>query len=299
MEKEQDTNIPFVRKWFKLSSKTKEKSSRPVILQVIAYILLTLGALTMLLPFFWMLSTSLKAPAEAVAMPPVWFPQVLQFENYARAFEIAPFGRYFLNSVVITTLSTLGDVFTSILAAFAFSKMNFYGKNVLFTILLATMMVPFELLMIPNYLTLSRFDLINTYAAMIIPYLASVFNIFILKQNFESVPNELYYAAKVDGSSDFRFLWKILVPLSRSSIVAVTILKIIGSWNAFMWPLIVTNDPAIRPLPVGLQAFTTEAGTYYELLMAAATIVVVPMIIIYLLLQRYIILGISRSGTKG
>lgn len=274
-------------------------STRERIGKIVTYILLTLGAATMLIPFLWMVSTSLKTPAEAVAMPPVWVPQVFRFENYIRAFEVAPFGRYFLNSVLITSLSTVGELFTSILAAFAFSKMNFYGKNVLFTTLVATMMVPSELLMIPNYLTLARFDLINTYAAMIVPYLASVFSVFMLKQNFESVPNELYYAAKVDGSSDFMFLWRVLVPLSKSAIVAVTILKVIGSWNAFMWPLIVTNDRLLRPLPVGLQAFTTEAGTYYELLMAASTIVVLPMIIIYLFLQRYIIMGISKSGLKG
>ncbi|WP_051503649.1 carbohydrate ABC transporter permease [Alkalibacterium sp. AK22] len=253
----------------------------------------------MLIPFIWMVSTSLKTPAEAVAMPPVWWPSVLRFENYARAFEVAPFGRYFLNSVFITTVSTLGELFTTILAAFAFSKMKFYGKNILFTVLIATMMVPSELLIIPNYLTLSRFGLINTYSAMIVPYLASVFSVFMLKQNFESVPNELYYAAKVDGSSDFNFLWTIMVPLSKSAIVAVTILKIIGSWNAFMWPLIVTNDRMLRPLPVGLQAFTTEAGTHFELLMAASTIVVAPMIVIYLFLQRYIIMGVSKAGIKG
>lgn len=295
---EKDSIVLFKR--FKGPRKEKEKMATGTIFsKVIAYLLLTIGATTMLIPFFWMVSTSLKTPAEAVAMPPVWIPQVFQFENYVRAFEVAPFGRYFMNSLLITSLSTIGELFTSILAAFAFAKMNFYGKNILFTLLVATMMVPSELLMIPNYLTLARFDLINTYAAMIIPYLASVFSVFMLKQNFESVPNELYYAAKVDGTSDFMFLWTILVPLSKSSVVAVTILKVIGSWNAFMWPLIVTNDRMLRPLPVGLQAFTTEAGTYYELLMAASTIVVAPMIIVYLFLQRYIIMGVSKSGLKG
>lgn len=279
--------------------KVQTSNRSEFVLKILAYTFLTIGALTMLIPFIWMVTTSLKTPAEAVAMPPVWWPSVLRFENYVRAFELAPFGRYFLNSVFITTVSTLGELLTTILAAFAFSKMTFYGKNLLFTLLIATMMVPSELLIIPNYLTLSRFGLINTYSAMIVPYLASVFSVFMLKQNFESVPNELYYAAKVDGSSDFNFLWTIMVPLSKSAIVAVTILKIIGSWNAFMWPLIVTNDRLLRPLPVGLQAFTTEAGTHFELLMAASTIVVAPMIVIYLFLQRYIIMGVSKSGIKG
>lgn len=263
------------------------------------YTALSIGAITMLIPFYWMVVTSLKTPAEAVAMPPVWMPDVLQFGNYGTALEAAPFGQYFLNSVLVTVVSTIGELFTTILAAFAFAKMKFYGRSLLFTVLIATMMVPGELLIIPNFVTLSNFGLINTYAALIIPYLASVFSVFILHQNFVSVPDELYYAAKVDGCSDFRFLWSVMVPLSKSAIVAITILKVIGSWNSFMWPLIVTNDRMLRTLPVGLQAFTTEAGTKYELLMAASTLVVLPMIILYLFLQKYIIMGISRSGLKG
>lgn len=301
MEEVNHKETPLMTKLFKARKKTETetvKDSNPAS-KIAVYILLTIGSFTMLIPFLWMISTALKSPAEAVAMPPVWIPQIFRIENFARAFEVAPFGRYFLNSVLITSISTLGELLTTILAAFAFAKMKFYGKNLLFTILIATMMVPGELLIIPNYLTISKLNLINTYSAMILPYLASVFSVFMLKQNFESVPNELYYAAKVDGTSDFKFLWMIMVPLSKSAIVAVAILKIIGSWNSFMWPLIVTNERLLRPLPVGLQAFTTEAGTQYEVLMAASTIVIAPMIIIYLFLQRYIIMGVAKSGLKG
>lgn len=301
MEEVNHKETPLMTKLFKARRKSETetvKDSNPAS-KIAVYILLTIGSFTMLIPFLWMISTALKSPAEAVAMPPVWIPQIFRIENFARAFEVAPFGRYFLNSVLITSISTLGELLTTILAAFAFAKMKFYGKNLLFTILIATMMVPGELLIIPNYLTISKLNLINTYSAMILPYLASVFSVFMLKQNFESVPNELYYAAKVDGTSDFKFLWMIMVPLSKSAIVAVAILKIIGSWNSFMWPLIVTNERLLRPLPVGLQAFTTEAGTQYELLMAASTIVIAPMIIIYLFLQRYIIMGVAKSGLKG
>lgn len=301
MEEVNHKETPLMTKLFKARKKTETetvKDSNPAS-KIAVYILLTIGSFTMLIPFLWMISTALKSPTEAVAMPPVWIPQIFRIENFARAFEVAPFGRYFLNSVLITSISTLGELLTTILAAFAFAKMKFYGKNLLFTILIATMMVPGELLIIPNYLTISKLNLINTYSAMILPYLASVFSVFMLKQNFESVPNELYYAAKVDGTSDFKFLWMIMVPLSKSAIVAVAILKIIGSWNSFMWPLIVTNERLLRPLPVGLQAFTTEAGTQYEVLMAASTIVIAPMIIIYLFLQRYIIMGVAKSGLKG
>lgn len=231
--------------------------------------------------------------------PPTWLPRNWLWSNYKTALETAPFARYFLNSVIVTVISTAGELFTSILAAYAFAKLKFWGKDFLFLILLATMMVPGELMTIPNFVTLADWGLINTYAALIIPWLASVFSIFTLKQSFESVPDALYYAAKVDGSSDWHFLWEILVPISKSSIVAVMILKVIGSWNSFMWPLIVTNETKLRTLPVGLQAFTTEAGTRFELLMAASTIVIIPMVIIYLLLQKYIIQGISRSGIKG
>lgn len=267
--------------------------------QIITFVLLTIGAFSMILPFFWMVSTSIKTTGETLAIPPVWLPENWQWSNYETALTMAPFNQYFINSVIITLSSTIGEVITSILAAFAFSKLQFFGKNILFTILISTMMVPFELLMIPNYLTLSKMGMINSYWAMIIPFLASVFSVFLLKQNFEAVPKQLYYAAKVDGASDWRFLWQIIVPMSKSSIVTVVILKMIGSWNSFMWPLMVTNETHLRPLPVGLQAFTTEAGTYFELLMAAATIVVLPMIIIYLFLQKYIIKGISNTGVKG
>ena len=269
------------------------------LLDVFVYIVLALGALTMLLPFFWMISTSLKTPGEAVAMPPVWIPKFFQIENYKQALAAAPFGQYFLNSVIVTTASTLGELFTTILAAYAFARLEFYGKNFLFVLLISTMMVPRELLIIPNFVTLSNWNLINTYASLFLPYLASIFSIYILKEAFESVPDEVYYAAKVDGCSDWRYLWTVMVPLAKSSIVSIAILAIIGSWNSFIWPLIVTTEQSMRVLPVGLQAFTTEAGTQYELLMAASTIVVVPMIIIYIFLQKYIIEGLATGGSKG
>lgn len=268
-------------------------------LDYLVYILLTLGALTMLLPFFWMISTSLKTPGEAVAMPPIWFPKVFQIDNYKQALAAAPFGQYFLNSVLVTAASTLGELFTTILAAYAFARLEFYGKNILFVLLISTMMVPGELLIIPNFVTLSNWNLINTYTSLFLPYLASIFSIYILKEAFESVPDEIYYAAKVDGCSDWRYLWTVMVPLAKSSIVSIAILAIIGSWNSFIWPLIVTTEQNMRVLPVGLQAFTTEAGTQYELLMAASTIVVIPMIIIYIFLQKNIIEGLATGGSKG
>ncbi|KRN28877.1 ABC-type maltose transport system, permease component [Lactobacillus selangorensis] len=263
------------------------------------YFLLLIGAFTMLIPFLWMLSTSLKTAPETLQVPPIWVPKILRFENYSAAFKTAPFMRYFINSVVVTLTTTLGQLFISILAAFAFARLRFWGQRFLFVLFLGTMMVPGEMLIISNFVTVSALHMVNSYAALIVPWLVSFFAIFTLKQTFQSVPDELYYAAKVDGASDWRFLWQILVPLSRSSIVAICILQVIGSWNSFMWPLIVTNDERFRTLPVGLQAFTSDAGTDYQLLMAASTFVIIPMVFLYLGLQKYIIAGISKSGLKG
>lgn len=266
---------------------------------IFTHILLFIGGLTMILPFYWMLATSLKSPADAVAMPPVWLPIPPRISNYFRALQVAPFGRYLVNSLIVTGLSTLGEAITSILGAFAFSRLNFRGKNMLFTAILATMMVPGELLIIPNFVTLSRLNWINTYMALIVPWIASAFSVFQLKQRFESISDELYYSAKIDGCSDFNFLWQILVPMSQSSIITMIILKVIASWNDFMWPLLVTNEQEMRTLPVGLQAFTTESGTNFELLMAASALVIIPMVVFYLIFQKYIVKGISTTGTKG
>ncbi|SDK76306.1 carbohydrate ABC transporter permease [Lacicoccus qingdaonensis] len=263
------------------------------------YILLAIGAVTMIIPFYWMIATSLKTAGQAVAMPPAWIPDPFQFGNYLEAFEVTPFGQYLFNSVIVTGLSTFGEAITAILAAFAFARLNFYGKDVIFAVLLATMMVPGELFIIPNFVTLANLEWINTYMALIVPWLASVFSVFIVKQQFQSVSDDYYYAAKVDGCSDFMFLWRILVPMSMSAIITMVVLKAVGSWNAFLWPLLVTNDTSMRTLPVGLQAFTTEAGTRFELLMAASTFVIIPMVIFYLIFQKYIIRGITNTGTKG
>lgn len=276
--------------------KTKKKID---IITVLVYLLVIAGAIVMVIPFIWMLSTAVKTQSESIEVPPIWIPKVFHFENFVSAWQAAPFATYMMNSVFVTVATTALQLFTSILAAFGFAKLNFKGKHLLFILLLATMMVPGEMLIIPNYVTLAKVGLINTYGALIIPWIASFFSVFALRQSFQSVPDSVYYSAKIDGSSDWRFLWRILVPMSRSSIVAVTMLQVIGSWNSFMWPLIVTNSDSLRTLPVGLQSFMTESGIQYPQLMAATTFVILPMAVLYLFLQKYIIAGISRSGLKG
>ncbi|MDX8046561.1 carbohydrate ABC transporter permease [Gracilibacillus sp. S3-1-1] len=263
------------------------------------YIVLSAGAILMLLPFVWMISTSLKASNEVMSMPPAWIPSEWKFSNFAEALKVAPFDRYFLNSVIVTILSTIGELLTTILAAYAFSRIQFFGKNVVFAVLLGTMMVPSEVLLIPNFVTLSNLGWIDSYKALVVPWVASVFAIFLLRQYFLGIPKELSYAAKVDGCSEFKFLWYVMTPLAKPALITVALLKVINSWNAFLWPLIVTNTQELRTLPVGLSAFTTEAGVKYELLMAASTMVVLPMIILFFILQKYVVAGVARSGLKG
>ena len=263
------------------------------------YTLLTIGAVLMLLPFLWMISTSLKASYEVTAMPPVWIPAEIRWDNYTEAIRIAPFDRFFINSVIIAVLGTIGELITTILAAYAFSRLQFWGKDILFAILLGTMMVPGEVLLIPNFVTIANLGWINTFQAMIVPWTASVFSIFLLRQFFLGIPKQLSYAAKVDGCSDFRFLWYIMVPLAKPALITMTLLTVIGSWNSFLWPLLVTNSREMRTLPVGLAAFRSEAGTVYELLMAASVMVVLPMIILFFIMQKHIVAGVSRSGIKG
>ncbi|GJM48811.1 carbohydrate ABC transporter permease [Weissella soli] len=266
---------------------------------VFIYVLLVLGGLMMLLPFFWMVSTAFKTGFEAMQTPPTWFPKQLLWRNWVQTWHAAPFAQYLLNSVIISVVTTFGQVITSIMAAFAFAKLKFFGKRLLFGILLATMMVPGEMLIIPNFVTLSQWHLVNTYGALIIPWLASFFAVFALRQSFSQVPDQLYAAAKLDGASDWRFLWQILVPNAKSSIMAVALLQVIGSWNSFMWSLIVTNSETMRTLPVGLQAFSTDAGMSYPELMAAATFVILPMVILYLALNKYVVHGMRIGGMKG
>ncbi len=220
------------------------------------------------------------------------------FQNYALAWKSAPFGRYYVNTIFIATVTTILEVIISAMAAYAFSWMNFPGKNILFSIFLATMMVPGEVLLVPNFITITKFGWIDTYYALIIPWIVSVFSIFLMRQHFLSLPSELFDAAKIDGCSHWRYLWQIVVPLSKPVVVTSALLKFVGSWNSFLWVLIVTNNPKYRTLTVGLQTFSSEVGTLYNMLMAAATFSILPVVIIFLFTQKYFVRGIARTGLK-
>ena len=267
--------------------------------KVLTYIVLIITAIFILAPFIWILLTALKSPEEVFANPPVIIPNKLQWQNFIEVFKLKNFSRYFLNSVVITIVITAGELITTILAAFAFSNLDFKGKDIIFTLLIGTMMVPGEVLLIPNFVTLSKIKWINTYKALIIPWCTSVTSIFFLRQYFFNIPKQLYYAAKVDNCSDFRYLIKVVIPIARPAIFTIAILKIINSWNSFMWPLIMTNSEKMRTLPIILAKFSSEVGMDYHMLMAASTIIITPMIIIFIFLSKYIINGVSKGGIKG
>lgn len=275
------------------------KKVKNTVLNILKYVILIAGALFTLLPFIWMIASSLKTPAEIVKIPPQLFPEVPQFSNYVEAWNAAPFGRYLLNTIIITAFSTVGVLITTVLSAFAFSRLKFPGKDLVFSLFLATLMIPGEMLIVTNFITITKLGWIDTYQAMIVPWISNVFYIYLLTQFFMQVPESLYLAAKVDKCSDFKYMMKIMVPMNKSPITTVAILNIIGSWNSFMWPLLVTNSDEMRVLSNGLIRFQTEAGSSYQLIMAASSILVMPIIIAYLFLRKYIIEGVTQSGIKG
>lgn len=268
-------------------------------LNVFSYILIVLGCLITLLPFLWMISTSLKTSGAIYQMPPSFIPDKFNLSNYSDVVSRVPMSRYFFNSVVVSLIITIGSLITTILASFAFSRMKFWGRDVIFSMMLGTMMIPSEMLLAPNFVTLSRLGLINTMPALFLPWLVSTYSIFLLRQFFLTVPEELYYAAKVDGCSDFKYLLTIMIPVSKPALITIVLLRMIYSWNEFLWPLLVTNTPDMRTLPVGLTNFMTEAGTQYNLLMAYSSIVIIPIVIIYVLLQKHILRGITKGGIRG
>lgn len=266
---------------------------------LVIYILLTLGAVFMVFPFFWMITGSFKNTLEITAFPPVWIPSSFSPKNFIEAFDKAPFITYFKNSVLAVVGSVSICTFTTILAAFAFSKLRFPGRTLVFTLMLSCMMVPFEMVIITNYRTVIDMGIYNTVWALIIPFTSSIFYTYILKGFFDSVSDSLYYSARIDGCSNWKYLWKVLVPMAKPSLVTIILLNSISSWNSFIWPMMATVQTQVRTLPFGLYAFVTEGGAKTELMMAAATITVLPMIVLFLFARKYIVNGVARGGIKG
>ncbi len=267
--------------------------------KIVIYVLLSIGALIMIFPFFWMITGGIKTYNEIIANPIVWWPKIVQWENFKTAASYAPFLTYFKNTVIVSFFNTFLTLITTILAAFAFSRLEFKGRDTIFSILLSTLMVPSQMLIITNFVTIVKLDMYNTLPALIIPFTASIFYIYMLRQFFNQIPHQLYLAAKVDGCSDWGYLWKIMVPNSKNALITIGLFNWIASWNAYIWPLLVTSSDEKRVLSIGLKFFSGEAGTDYHLLMAAGTIVILPLLILYLFARKYIIEGVSRSGVKG
>ena len=277
------------------------KSRKPsaVAARVAQYAVLCLGAFFTLLPFLWMISSSLKTPAEIVRIPPVMIPETAQFSNYAEAWAAAPFGRYLINTVIVTILTTAGVLVTSVLSAFAFSRLKFPGKDLVFSLFMATLMIPGEMLIITNFMTITKLKWIDTYQAMVIPWISNVFYIYLLTQFFMQVPDTLYLAAKVDKCSDLKFMLRIMVPMNKSAITTIAILNIIGSWNSFLWPLLVLRSSDKYTLPIGLNTLVTPYGNNYDLLIVGSFFSVLPILILFLCFQKYFIEGMTAGAVKG
>ncbi len=281
-----------------------------VIVKVSLYLFLGIMALVVLFPFYWMIISSLKTLTEYNLAVPTFWPKQVMWSNYRDAFEIANLGRLFLNTCYVGIVSTLLSLVITVLSAFAFARLEFKGKEALFAALLATMMIPGELFTITNYQTVATFSKIpvldlmgkNTYGVLIVPFLVSIFYIYLLRQNFMQIPNELYLAAKVDGTSDIKYLWKVMIPLSLPTLISITILKMMGAWNSYIWPRLVANKAAYQLITNGLRGadFTDAAGyTNYPAQMAAVAIVSLPLFLVFVFLRKYIMKGVSRSGIKG
>ena len=265
------------------------------------YLFLLARAVIVLFPFYWMIISSLKDLTEYRAPVPTFWPKKLLFENYVTAFTEGDLGRLFMNTAYVGVVSTLLSLVITVLTAFALARLEFKGKNVLFAGLLATMMIPGELFTITNYATVTQFGWINTYTVLIVPFLVSVFYIYLLRQNFLQIPNELYLAAKVDGTSDLKYLWKVMVPLALPTLISITILKMMGAWNSYVWPNLVAKSDEMELITNGLRnAFNDTSGmTDYPKQMAAVAMVSAPLFLVFIFLRKYIMSGVSRSGIKG
>lgn len=282
----------------KVSSKDK---AMKVIVKIFTYLFLGFMALVVLFPFYWMLISSVKSTPEYELNPPTLWPQKFLWGNYADAFSAANLGILFGNTVYVGVVSTILSLVITVLSAFAFARLEFKGKNTMFGLLLATMMIPGELFTITNFQTIVSFKWLETFEALIIPFLVSIFYIYLLRQNFLQIPNELYLAAKVDGTTDLKYLWKVMIPLALPTLISITILKMMGAWNSYVWPRLVANDLDHRLITNGLRtAFTNEDGrTNIPVQMAAVTIVSAPLFMVFIFLRKYIMKGVSRSGIKG
>ena len=280
----------------------KSAKLRSRVTKGITYTLLTVWALVVLFPFYWMILSSVKSySAYNSEYIPQFFTLSPTMENYVSAFTAVPLGDYFLNTLIFTLATTALMLIVTILAAFAFARLNFPGRDLAFTVFLSLMMIPNELVVITNFVTVTDLDLRNTFMGLILPSVTSVFYIYLLRENFAQVPDELYWAAKADGTSDFKYLWKVLIPICKPTIVTITILKVIECWNSYVWPRLITDDQAYFLVSNGIQEIR-ENGFGREnipAMMAAVVVISLPLIVLFLIFRKKIMAGVARGGTKG
>ncbi|MFI3251971.1 MAG: carbohydrate ABC transporter permease [bacterium] len=305
-------NVDFLNNqvnYSNLSSMIEQEENRKkkvnIISKVIIYTFLAIMAIVVLFPFYWMINTALKSLDEIDQAVQTFVPNNWMWSNFVDAMNVGSFTAQLTNTVIVGVAGTIGTVIITILSAFAFARLEFKGKNAIFGVLLATMMIPGEMLVITNFITVANvFQLQDTLLALIIPFMVSVFYIFLLRQNFKQIPNELYYAAKVDGTSDFKYLRRVMIPLAKSTIITISILNLMGAWNSYVWPSLVNTTADKRLISNWLRtAFSgqigTETRTSYNLQMAAALIITAPLLLVYIFLRKYIMQSVSRSGIKG
>ena len=288
---------PFDYRRLERSARIRARASK-----VVVYVLLAVWALMVLFPFYWMVLTSLKSySAYNSEYIPRLFTLSPTLENYAEAFTAVPLARYFANTLIFTLITTALMLVVTVLSAFAFARLNFRGKNAAFVGFLALMMIPNELVIITNFVTITNLDLRNTFLGLILPSVTSVFYIYLLKENFAQIPDELYYAAKVDGTSDMKYLLKVMIPICRPTLVTITILKVIECWNSYVWPRLITDDQAYFLVSNGIQEIRQNGFGRENIpaMMAAVVVISVPLIVLFLIFHKKIMAGVSRGGTKG
>ena len=271
--------------------------------QTMLYLFIGFMALLVIFPFYWMIISSLKTLAEYSSRTPTFFPKQVVWYNYVSAFKVGELGKLFLNTIYVGVVSTILSLIITVLSAFAFARLEFKGKNILFAAMLATMMIPGELFTITNFITVIKLDWYkNGFTVLIVPFLVSIFYIYLLRQSFMQIPNELYLAAKVDGTKDIKYLWKVMIPLALPNIISITILKMMGSWNSYMWPQLVADDDHLL-ITNGIRGanFVNDMTQTADvtLQMAAVTLVSIPLFLVFIFLRKYIMKGVSRSGIKG
>ncbi len=270
-----------------------------ILKKILLLIFVVVTSAAMLGPFLWMLSSSFKPISEIRRFPPTWIPENFTFANYPGVLKAVPFARFFFNSLFVATVVVTVCLFTSSLAGFAFSKYSFRGRDAMFLIVLSTMMIPFQVIIIPLYILMKLFGWIDTYWALIVPALNSAFGIYLMRQFIKTIPTDMIDAARIDGCSEFRIYWRIIIPLSKPALATLGLFIFMANWDSFLWPVIVINRISMRTLPLGLALFRGEYGTLWHLVMAGTVITVLPTFVAFSIAQGHLIEGITLTGLKG